>query len=145
MAPKKFKRQILIGKTKEDNKIALKDWNSYLKKLYESMDIRDNIQTLLIMKEVFLLKNIDFEVKRLANGKAKDIEDYQAQILKIRGLVLIPHIHKLFILAVKKGFPTPWTQSLVIPIFKSGYKNDPSNYQSIMISPLIAKLYGIIL
>ena len=50
MDPKKFWRQILTRKTKEDNKIALKYWNSYLKKLYESPDIRDNIQTLLTTK-----------------------------------------------------------------------------------------------
>ena len=48
-------------------------------------------------------------------------------------------------MAFKKGFPTPWTQSLIIPIFKSGDKNDPSNYRSIMIIPLLAKLYSIIL
>ena len=47
--------------------------------------------------------------------------------------------------AVKQGFPKPWTQSLVIPIFKSGDTNKPSNYQTIMISHLLAKLYGIIL
>ena len=47
--------------------------------------------------------------------------------------------------AVKQGFPKPWTQSLVIPIFKSGDTNNPSNYQTIMLSPLLAKLYGIIL
>ena len=39
----------------------------------------------------------------MANGKAKDIEGYQAEILKIGGLVLIPHIHKLFNQAVKQG------------------------------------------
>ena len=46
---------------------------------------------------------------------------------------------------VKQIFPTPWTQSLIIPIFKSGDKNNPSNYRNIMISHLLAKLYGIIL
>ena len=50
VAPKKFSRQILTCKTKEDNKIALKDWSSYLKMIYESMDIIDNIQTLLTTK-----------------------------------------------------------------------------------------------
>ena len=50
VVPKKFWRQILTRKTKEDNKIALKDWNSYLKMLYESLDTRDNIQTLITMK-----------------------------------------------------------------------------------------------
>ena len=106
-------------------KINLEDWNSYLTKLYDSPNIKDNIQTLLTTKEVFSLEDIDFGVKRLANGKAKDIEGYQTEILKIGGHVLIPHIHKLFNLAVKKGFPTPWTQSLIIPIFKRVIKMTP--------------------
>ena len=50
MAPKKLWSQILTRKTKEDNKIALKDWNSYLKTLYESPDTKYNIQTLLRTK-----------------------------------------------------------------------------------------------
>ena len=70
--------EILNRKTKEDNKIVLKDWNFYLKTLYESQDTIDNIQTLLTMKEVFSLEDIDFGVKRLANGKVKGIEGYQA-------------------------------------------------------------------
>ena len=118
MAPKKFWRKILTRKTKEDNKIALKDWNSYLKKLYESLDIKYNIQTLLTTKEVFSLEDIDFGFKLLANGKDKDIEGYQVKILKIGGHVLISHIHKFFNLVVKQGFPTPWIESLIICIFK---------------------------
>jgi hypothetical protein len=46
-------------------------------------------------------------VKQLANGKAKDIECYQAEIFKIGGPILIPHILKLFNLAFKQGFPKP--------------------------------------
>ena len=53
-------------------------------------------------------------VKWLENGKAKDIEGYQDEILKIGGPILIPHIHKIFNLAVKQGFSKPWTQSLII-------------------------------
>lgn len=111
----------------------------------ESPNVTDNFETLLTTKEVFSLEDIDFGVNRSANGKAKDIEGYQAEILKIGGLVLIPHIHKLFNQAVKQGLPKPWTQSLIIPIFKSGDTNNPSNYRTIMISPILAKLYGIIL
>jgi hypothetical protein len=61
------------------------------------------------------------------------------------GPIPICHIHKIFNLVVKKGFPTPWTQSLITPIFKSGDKNNPSNYETILISPFLDKLYGIIL
>ena len=67
------------------------------------------------------------------------------EILKIGGPALIVHIHKLFNLAIKQGFPTPWTQSLVVHIFKSGDKNGPYNNRTIMIGHLLAKLYGIIL
>ena len=104
--------------------------------LYDSPNIKDNIQTLLTTKEVFSLEDINFGVKHLANGKDKDIEGYQAEILKIGGPVLILHIHKIFNIAIKQGFPTPWTQSLIIHIFKSGDKTDPFNYRSIMISLL---------
>ena len=38
----------------------------------------DNFETLLTTKEVFSLEDNDFGIKRLANGKAKDIEGYQA-------------------------------------------------------------------
>ena len=144
-APKKFWRQILTRKTKDNNKISLHDWNSYLQKLYDSPNVIENFETLLTTKEVFSLEDIDFGVKRLENGKAKDIEGYQVEILKIGGPILIPHIHKLSNLEAKKGFPKPWTQSLIVPIFKSSNKNNSSNYQTIMISPLLAKLYDIIL
>ena len=71
---------------------------------------------------------MDFKVNTLINGKSKYIEGYGEKILKIGGPVLILHTHKLFNIAVMEGFSLAWTQSLVIPIFKSGDKNDPSNY-----------------
>ena len=83
MVLKKFWRQILTTKTKDNNRIVLHDWNSYFKKLYESPNVIDNFETLLTIEEVFSLEDIDFGVKRLANGKAKDIEGYQEEILKI--------------------------------------------------------------
>ena len=85
MAPKKFWRQILTYKTKQDNKISLKDWNSYLKNIYESPNFIDNFETLFRTEEVFSLEYIYFGVKRLANGKAKEFEGYQDKILKIGG------------------------------------------------------------
>jgi hypothetical protein len=103
----------------------------------------DTIPIVSTKEEVFSLHDIEFGVKRLENGKAKDIEGYQGEIFKIGGPILIPHIHKLFNL--EQGFPKPWTQSLVVPIFKNGDRNIPSNYRTIMISPILAKLYRIIL
>ena len=56
------------------------------------------------------------------------------KVLMIDKSVLIPNIHKLFILLAKQGFPNPWNQSLIIPIFKSSEKSNPSNYLTAMIN-----------
>jgi hypothetical protein len=77
----------------------------------------------------------------LANGTVKDIEGYQDEIFKIRRSILIPHIHKLFNLAFKYGFPKPWTQSLIVHIFKNWDRNIPSNYRTIMISLRFMELF----
>ena len=136
---------MLKHNTKENNRIPLIDCNSYLKSLYKFPNAMDTILVVPTKEEIFSLDDIEFRVKRLTNGKAKDIEGYQAEIFKIGGPILIPHIHKLFNLAVKQGFPKLWAQSLIVPIFKNGDKNIPSNCRNIMISPILAKLYGIIL
>jgi hypothetical protein len=143
--PKKFWSQILKRSTKENNRIPLRDWNSYLKILYEFPNSMDTIPIVPTKEDFFSLDDIEFGVKRLANGKVKDIEGYQDEIFKIEGPILIPRIQKLFNLVDKKGFPKPWTQSLIVHIFKNGDRNIPCNYRTIMISPILAKLYGIIL
>jgi hypothetical protein len=67
----------------------------------------ENIQNVSIEKKLFSIEDIEFWVKWLTRGKYKDIEGYQVEILKIGGPILIPNIHKLFNLVVKKGFPKP--------------------------------------
>ena len=62
--------------TKENNRIPLRDWNSYLKILYEFHNAMDTIPIVPTKEEVFSLDDIEFGVKRLASGKAKDIEGY---------------------------------------------------------------------
>jgi hypothetical protein len=100
--PKKFLRKIIIHKTKENNIILWKDLNSYLKNIYETPNAMDTIPNIPTEDEYFSLEYIELRVKQLSNGKAKDIESYQAKIFKIRGPILIPHIHKFFNLTVKK-------------------------------------------
>jgi hypothetical protein len=61
----------------------------------------DTIPNLPTKEEVFSIEDIESRVKRLANGKSKEIEGYQDQMLKIRGPIPIPHIPKLLNLAIK--------------------------------------------
>jgi hypothetical protein len=43
--------------------IPLKDWNSYLKNIYESPIVVDNIPNVYIEDEVFSIEDIKFGVK----------------------------------------------------------------------------------
>jgi hypothetical protein len=86
--PKKFRSQIINRNAKENNMIPLKDWNSYLKILYEFCNAMDTIHIVSTEDEVFSLDDIEFGVKWLENGKTKDIEGYQAKKFKSEGLSL---------------------------------------------------------
>ena len=83
--PKKLWSQILNRNTKENNMIPLTVWNSYLKSVYEFPNAMDTIPIVPTKEEFFSLDDIEFGVKWLANGKVKDIEGYQGEILKSEG------------------------------------------------------------
>jgi len=85
----------------------------------------DTIFNYPIEDDIFSLKYIEFGVKQLANGKAKDIEGCQAKFFKMGGSILIPLIHKIFNLIVKQGFPKSWTHSFIVISLKVGIKAIP--------------------
>ena len=49
---------------------------------------------------------------------------------------------EIFNNVIQQGFSRYWKTSLTIPLFKSGDINNPSNYITIMINPLFAKLFS---
>ena len=53
---KKFCKNIIVRKRKEDESIPLKDWNIYLKNLYDSPNTMGNIINIPIEKYIFLWK-----------------------------------------------------------------------------------------
>ena len=68
--------------------------------------------------------------------------ELQAEYLKWGMNILAPHIMEIFNI-IQQGFPRDWTTSLAIPLFKSGDINNPSNYRTIMINPLFANIFSI--
>jgi hypothetical protein len=88
------------------------------------------------------VQEIEVGIKKLGVGKEKDLVELQVEYLKWGSKTLAPHIMKIFNNIIQRGFPTDWTTSLAIPFFKSGDVNNPSNYRTIMINPLFAKLFG---
>jgi len=56
--------------------------------------------------------------------------------------ILAPHMMEIFNNINRQGFPRDWTTSLEIPLFKSGDINNPSDYITIIINPLLPKLFS---
>lgn len=75
-----------------------------------------------IKDDTFSLEDVQFGINKLANGKDRDIEGYQAEIFKMGKSILIPYLHKLLNLVVKRVFSKLLVQSLIVPIFKNGDK-----------------------
>lgn len=80
----------------------------YLKKIYDSTYTMRNILNNPIEEDIFSLEYVDFKVKKLPNGKDRDIEGYLDKIFKMGRSILIPHIQKLLNLVVKHDFRNPW-------------------------------------
>jgi hypothetical protein len=87
----------------------------------------DNIQTLYTEEEVFSIEDLEFGIKWLAKGKATwTLKGIKLKSLKLEGLSS-SLTFTISSIMVKNGFPKSWTQILIVPIFKSRDKNNPSN------------------
>jgi hypothetical protein len=114
----------------------------YAKQLYEQGPNVDPPPLFNTSTKLFIVKEIEVGIKKLGVGKAKELVELQAEYLKWGSKTLAPHIMKIFNNIIQQGFPTDWTASLVITLFKSVDVNNISNYRTIMINPLFANLFG---
>lgn len=100
-------------KTKDINIFLLKEWESYLKNIYESPISMDNNPNFHIEDEVVsLIYEIKFGAKQLAKGKPKDIEGYQTEMLNWRG-----YHHLLFFQRKKPYFHSYFYEKKVSCIY----------------------------
>ena len=85
-------------------------------------------------------------VKELKNGKAVGEDKISNEMIKCGITVFAPILKCLFnaILAQEK-VPLNWGKGWIIPIYKSGPKNNPQNYRPITISSCLCKVFTRIL
>ncbi|UYV62385.1 hypothetical protein LAZ67_2000350 [Cordylochernes scorpioides] len=92
------------------------------------------------------LEEIYDVVKKLANGKAVGLNGIPNELLKNLPTPTLTKLKNLFnkIMSTEK-YPQLWTNSIVHPIYKSGDKNNPTNYRGIALCSNISKLFTTIL
>ncbi|UYV62957.1 hypothetical protein LAZ67_2002616, partial [Cordylochernes scorpioides] len=133
--------------------IDIKEWFLFYKNLLnkENKEATFTVNQMIGWKDPDLDAEITLEeihdvVKKLANGKAVGLDGIPNELLKNLPIPTLNKLKNLFnkIMSTEK-YPQLWTNSIVHPIYKSGDKNNPTNYRGIALCSNISKLFTTIL
>ena len=91
-------------------------------------------------------KEISMCIKRLKNKKAVGYDLISNEMLRYSQHALLPALSLLFNgILTSKLYPSQWCESFIVPIYKSGGKEIPSNYRGLSIFSCLAKLFNTVL
>ena len=79
-------------------------------------------------------------INRIPEKKANGVDGIPMKIIKIGVKPLLKPLTKLINLFIKKGFPMELKRAIVLPIFKKGPADIPSNYRPISLLSCISKI-----
>ena len=125
-------------------------FTSVVNKLFESCrSARPVFNT--TTQELFTKKRFEFtavgkpfvlkQLKCLKLKKATGLDGLPARLLKDSAFVIADCVTHLINLSIKSGVvPSEWKQAKVVPLFKSGNKDDLDNYRPISILPILSKI-----
>jgi len=81
-------------------------------------------------------------ISQVKNNKASGNDLILNEMIKCAAHILTRPLTKLFNLFLSSGhFPKQWGESHIVPIHKSGPKDDPNNYRGISVISCLAKLF----
>jgi hypothetical protein len=79
---------------------------------------------------------------KIDEKKSVGLDKIPSKLLKIAADVVVPSLTSIFTASINTGiFPHEWKESRVSPVYKSGARNDPSNYRPISVILVIAKIF----
>ena len=91
-------------------------------------------------------EEVDNAIKNLKSRKAAGLDQIPPEFLKAAGREVITFLVRLFNRVYDSGsFPSEWSNSIIVPIFKKGEKDDPSNFRGISLLDITSKVFTAIL
>ena len=119
--------------------------NSIIHKL-ENLRKRNNKVQNKTLDSPISEKDIKGAIKSLKNNKASGIDKISSEMIKSAINYIEDHLIKIFNILLQSGkYPSTWSKGYIVPIYKSGREEDPSNYRGITITSCLGKLFSIIL
>jgi hypothetical protein len=134
------------------NNISIDTWFQHFKSLLET-NVNDSFNEDLLdeedegyMNRPISEEEVLFAFRKLKPRKAAGPDGIIGELLKNSSDQVLQFFIKLFNNLFDKGqFPRNWTESIILPLFKKGDINNPSNYRGISLSDISNKLYSIII
>ena len=93
----------------------------------------------------FTLEDITRGLKKMATRKAGDLQGFKSEMLKWAGKAAQEWICLMFNMALQHGMPYDWTTNWIKPLHKGGDTKEASNYRTIMVGSIMAKLFGCVM
>jgi hypothetical protein len=150
-------RNIIPKRNKSSNHISADDWVLHFKGLLEhencvvdSHTTNDNNINAdandLSLNRPIGKDEVELAVRKLKLKKAAGPDGLISEIFKNAQNLVVDFFHiylnKLFDSGV---YPDSWCESVILPLYKKGDTNNPSNYRGISLSNVSSKIYGFII
>lgn len=132
-------------------------WFSYFKSLNDKTNHPINMSNVHVqtdlddMEKVKIFTELDNLISKneiekaiytLKNKKSSGFDFILNEMIKASTSYLTPCFQKVFNCILSTGvFPNIWAKGYIVPIFKGGIKDDPSNYRGITIGSCLGKLF----
>ena len=121
-----------------------KDGQIDIKERHWNADQTDN-EYGLILNAPITHDEVIKSILKLKNGKACGKDGITAEFYKSSCHFVSPLLVRIFNQILDSGiFPETWSESVIIPVYKSGSRDNPSNYRGISLINVMYKIFSII-
>jgi hypothetical protein len=120
--------------------------NNFLEDLKESLKTSTHNVRVDVLDRNVSQKEIIDACKVLKNNTSSGYDSISNQMIKSSIHIMMPTLLKMFNQILQAEiFPKFWSEGFITPLFKSGDRDNPSNYRGITISNCLSKLFTKIL
>ena len=146
--PKKIWNEIKGHKEEVVGNFTEDDMYMYVQNLYNNpgaQEMMHGVYESSADKECFSLEEVQQALTKMHNGKACDSSGIYAEMLKWLPQEGLAYVTDMLNHAYIHGFPIDWQDNCIKALHKGGDRNELSNYRTIMLAPIMTKLFGSLL
>ena len=135
------------------NEIKIEDWFQHFKNLLDQdteqpdvvLDYENNNENEVFNRPI-TEEEVMLALKQLKPRKSAGPDKIISELLKHASDYIIPFFVRFLNELFDHGiYPQKWTESIILPLYKKGDVNNPSNYRGISLTDISSKVYGSII